>query len=528
MPNIYLTPNFIETQRQKGILPNVIADFISRQVPEIAPEVQTMKQKYVNNDAAMNSYLDWKVYGTSQPAQRFFPKQESVKEELGFFSKASSYLRAPSAAFSGGVHKLLGVETADTRNLQENLKKSASTARVVLPVAAGLATMGTSIPVSAAISGAVGAGSSLLARGLESVGGEDQTLGGAAGEAATTGVVSAALDAVTMGLFKLAKPVAKGLEALKGELSSMVGKVVQSTPDDIAKGIKSMQSIDTTGVKTYSDLKNVITNKLKSLIPAQDEIFDTVPGVKKLDELATTVKVGQKTAKDNFVKTALDNLEELYMKKMQTADILRIQNLRELAKTQGISARQINDIAREYGKGFRAFSDATGQPLTSVNAGLYETVRKGLKNVSRGLMPNDAAKAIDEQMSNLINTEGLIQDMVDKVQILSNKVTMRPLGDKIGSFIGKVLNKISFNTLGGFFRGMLPSNEGIKQLNSLQIQKHLPKNLKLIDKLINQIDTLPEGQIINRLKVIFGDVLEQGTRAVEKSAIGVSTNALNE
>lgn len=461
------------------------------------------------------------------------PEQPGLLQQMG--KGLVEYATAPGEVF-GKLGELAGAKLAgkDTTQIQQdlsqNLSRSADVARIGIPVVAGFATGGASIPVSAAISGIASAGSSLMASGLEKAAGEDQSLKGAVGEAATTGVANAALDAATMGLFRLAKPLlrAKGLPQLAQDAEKTVGKIVQSTAQDIEKGRKAIQAIDTKGVKTYADLTGRMKEKISSLVTEQDKLFDAIPGTRPLNTLTQIVGEGKNTVKMNPVEAALNNLEELYAKTGAAEDLVRIRSLKDQAIGQGLSVRQINEVAREYGKGFKAFSDATGQPLTSVNAKLYENTRKAVKNAARSLMPNEATKAIDDELSSLITTKELTKELSDKVQLLSNKVESRSLGNKVGDLVGKAANIMSLGTFGGFLRGVFPSNAGYKTLNHLAIQKNLPKNLAKITKLLEQIDTLPEGQVIGRLKEIFGNIAEQGTRAATKIGVGAAANKANE
>lgn len=465
----------------------------------------------------------------------------------GFFDKyvkpvaqgINDYATAPGEAMVGGIMKgisqIPGMDFAgnhpSVQNLSKNLRTTADVARVGVPIAAGLATGGLSIPATMAVSGVAGMAGSATASGLEAASGERQTLGGAATEAVTMGAANAILDGATMGLFRLASPLlkAKGLTQLTDEAAKKTGQIVQGTGKEIEQGRKALQAVDTTGVSTYADLAKTMEQKIGSLIGQQDQLLDTMPARYTIDQLTTTVNAGGKTAKDNFVKAALDGLSELYAKTGNTEGLLKLQALKEAAEDplRGLTVRQVNDLAREYGRGFRAFSDATGQPLTSTNAKLYETVRKGLKTVSRNLMPNEASKIIDEEMSNLIQTHGLVQDMAEKVQTLTNKVGMRHMGEQIGSFIGKVVNLSSFGTIGGFLRGITPSNQGLKTLNSLQIEKHLSKNLRQLDSLLKQIDSLPDTELLRALKNIFGNVVEKTTNSAVQSVPGAAINALN-
>lgn len=476
--------------------------------------------------------------GETTLAQRL---QGALPKEGSLMDFATAPGRAATGLITRGVGNTLSafgaegaadafLKTDESQSLSGNLSKSADVARVVIPVAAGIATGGASIPVSAAISGIAGAGSSLLASGLEAAAGEEQTVKGALGEAVTTGVTSAAIDAATMGLFRLAKPLlkAKGAADLSGDLSKTVGKVTQGSSDDIAKATKAITSLDTSSVKTYDDLTSVIDARLNSIRTAQDEVLGAVSDIKPASSFTRTVGQGKNAVKTNPVAAALDGLEELYTKTGAADDLVRVREMKQLAR-KGLSAKQVNDIAREYGRGFKAFSDATGQPITSVNAKLYENVRKGIKQAARDMMPNDASRVMDEEMTNLLATKKLTEKMSGAVQKLTNKLEDRGILPTVASKIGGGVDLALGRTPSSLFTSLfVRGNIGAKQLNSAQLQNMLPKNLKLIETLANQIDTLPEGAVVGRLKEIVGSVAEQGIKTTSKAAVGAVSNTLNE
>lgn len=497
-----------------GITPQSIAASLEKKGYTLAPELSQ--------------------YSTMQP-------QERTEGKESFFSWISDHINSPFDVASGLLNKEAsrisgqigfsagedaGQKVFKQQYTPENLKQAATTARVVPAVAAGLATGGASLPVSAAISGAVGAGSSLVASGLEAAAGDQQSATGVATEAAVSGLSDAALDAATRGLFSMAKPFfkAKGAASLTDDLSKTIGRVVQSTDEDISSAKNALREIDTSSITTYEELAKAVKDKSKGLLAAQDEILNSVPKIHPIKTFTKTVGEGRNSVKMNFVERALDGLEELYTKSGAAEDLVRIRNLKN---AKGLSAKNINDLAREYGRGFKAFSDASGQPLTSVNAKMYENVRKGLKEVSRGLMPNNATKAIDESLTSLITTGELADNMVDSVRKLTNKLETRGILSQIASKIGGGVDLMLGRTPSSLFTSLLlRGNVGQKTLNSLQLQEALPKNLKMIQKLTEQLDTLPEGQVLGRMKEIFGSALENTTSAAAKGTRAVITNEL--
>lgn len=546
MPN-YLTPQYIETKRKEMVSQGIdprdadrhIASFISRETGgNFQMDFNSISAKNPNQ---ISGLLDFYAYGTTKPSQRFATQmpEKTVQEEPGIFSKLAKgfvdYATAPGEVF-GNLGELAGAKLAgrDTtkikENLSQNLSRSADVARVAIPAAVGVATGGLSIPASMAVSGLAGVGSSLLASGLEKAAGEEQTAGGAAGEAVATGAIDAIFDGATRGLFKLAKPALKavGKSELGKQVTKVAGRILQTKDaDEIAKGVKAIRALDTTGVETFEDLAGVSGKKIKTLLAAQDEVLSAVPDIKPLSAFTVTSQAGKQVVKTNPVASALDGLEELYTKTGAADDLVRIRQMKQAAKYRGLNAKEVNDIAREYGRGFKAFSDATGQPLTSVNAKMYENVRKGVKAASRSMMPNEAAKQADDAISSLITVRELSDDMVKATQQLSNRIEDRNLFQKAVAAIGGGADRLLGRSPSTFFSSLLVrGNVGMKQLNSLQIQEALPKNLAKLQTLLKTMDSMSDDQVIGAMKELLGKYAERGTDSALKAGAGSMINVL--
>jgi hypothetical protein len=113
--NIYLTPNYIETQRQKMVASGIdsrdtdihIADFIARETkdPKFSMDYDYMKVKSPNS---ISGLLDFYAYGTTQPQERFVVQQaEEQKEPQGLFGKLKQRNVAAFGAESGAVMSAL-------------------------------------------------------------------------------------------------------------------------------------------------------------------------------------------------------------------------------------------------------------------------------------------------------------------------------------------------------------------------------------------------------------------------------------
>ena len=284
------------------------------------------------------------------------------------------------------------------------------------------------------------------------------------------------LKGVAKGAKELIKPTPTKQEAL--------GQILQGKTKDIIKGERALSAVDTTGVKTYGQLQAKLGEAIPELSRQVDAELLKDPRAYKLGELSTVGKsAGESEVQQNFVETSLNHLKELYTKINDPVSAKNAEELLQKAETQGLTKKEVNDIARKYNVEFKdkAFSSQTGDPLTSVNAQAYENVRSGLKEVSRrGLSP--AAKELDETMSSIYNTKRLVDKNVEAVRKLRQKVDERGLGERFGGLLANAADTLSLGTAKGFVQKMFPRNVGYKMKNWMDLEKSLDRNLKIINK----------------------------------------------
>jgi len=288
------------------------------------------------------------------------------------------------------------------------------------------------------------------------------------------------------------------------EIDTVVGKIVQGKTRDISKAKKALSTIDTTGVKTYSELGEKIDDGIEALAKKVDDSLEKADiGALKPKDLVTTTKVGSKTVKQKFVNDAINQLDELYKKIKDAPSLARIQELKTKLSKEGLTLKELNDLAREYGREFKnkAFSKVSQEPLTSVNAQAFENTRKGIKNVVRSKMPDDVTKMLDQRMSEMFNTSHLVRKMEEKVNSLYQRAKKRGILEKVSRKVADVVDAATFGTVSGFVSRLLPSNVGLKVMNSIDLENALSKNLKKLDKLLKVTnDKLLEDGIVKLLK----------------------------
>jgi hypothetical protein len=284
--------------------------------------------------------------------------------------------------------------------------------------------------------------------------------------------------------------------------SRVAGTVLQGkTPKEQIMGARTLGKIDTSGVKTYSDLVGVLDKNIKEKVSLVDTAFKSKNVPVKMSGLKTQVVAdysGRKLkASVNHVEDAVSQLSELYKKTHNVSEQLRLKALSAKAASEGLTPFEINGIAREYGSVFKAKGfNKFGQPLTNVNEQMFENTRKGIKEVARSFMPDDQTRLLDKELTELMQTKKLTAKMAENVLKLQQRVQDRGLVEKAFRGAAQVADVATFGGPRAFVTKFLfPSNVGLKTMNALDLQKHLVKNLKILKQLNASSDAFLSSKI---------------------------------
>ncbi len=288
-------------------------------------------------------------------------------------------------------------------------------------------------------------------------------------------------------------------------IDEITGQVAQGKASDVPNFQRGLSSLDTSNVKTYADLGTTATSKIKELAAQQDEILgkDTTP--RKVQQLALQQEANGKSVAHNYVLDAVRQLKELYTK---TNDPVGLQEIKDLetklnpTKGKGLTIQEVNNLARQYGSEFgtKAFNK-TGDPITSVNAQAFENTRTGVKKTARGLLPDEASKQLDAQMTDLYTVQRLSDKMATKVQTLSQRLQKPSVLQKVGGYIGSALRVTGVGDLAGKLLG-IDKVPGAKTLDAVELESRLSKNLSKIDAALKEKDDAAFAKDI-------GDILNQ-------------------
>lgn len=359
--------------------------------------------------------------------------------------------------------------------------------------------------ISGAKAGALYGGGSAMEEG-KGVGGivKDTAIGGLSG-GVLGGVVGGAVPASLKAVNAVRNLHVERATRAAGEFDELAGKILQGTPEDIESARKVLSEIDARGVKTYQDLGEVLDNKIEVISGKLDEALDTEPYVKSLDELAVTKKVGDAEISHNFVQDALKQMDDFYTKVNDIEGKARVQQLLAKAQKDGLSIREINDLAREHGRKLNGFN-ANGELASGLSKVAAENTRKGLKETARRQFNSPLFKEADTELSKLIGVRDNISRMELAVNKAKQKIRSPKLMERVGSLFEKALNIGTLGTSRGFLQaaGKAMGNVGNPmKLDPIALEKILAKNLARLQKIADS--DLPEDQIIAKLEQFLAE-----------------------
>ena len=328
----------------------------------------------------------------------------------------------------------------------------------------------------------------------------DSTLGSVLG----AGAIGAGVGAVTGGILGAATPLAVKVlspaqRALKRQqaASDAVGQILQGKPADREVGIKVLSSIDTEGVTTSQELADRVDENIKNIVDPLDRALETNTLRKVLNTLTNTVDVEGKSVTSNYVADAINQLEKQYIKTNEVAKLAKIRQLRERAINEGLTVKDINDLARIHGEDLNAYN-LNGELASGLARQTAENTRMGVKSTARNLFGDKIAQEADKIISQNIRVKTLLNKQITATEKVRNRTLDPSFMQSTSALAEEALNVASF----GFIRGMLASalRRGASagtRLDALALEGRLANNLKIINRAADP--SASERTIISRL-----------------------------
>lgn len=424
------------------------------------------------------------LFGFDVDAQRGFG-QGGAKQIAGEGLKTLSYLYAGGAA-PAAVKTTLGGAAKE-----------------------GAIRLGTT---GALTGGAYGAGEEMTQ--------EDSTLGsilgGGAGGAALGAITGGALGAAAPAVVKAISPAQRAIKRAD-EAKEAIRRVAQgsgakgTTAADQEITARALREIDIDGVKTNADLEARIDEKVGDISSELDKVLETDPTRRTAAQLEHQIDVNGQKVRKNYVMESLDQLESEYTKTNNLQGATLIRQIREKAQKEGLTVKEINDIARIHGRDLNAFN-LNGQLSSGLTKQTAENTRSGLKTTSRTMFGNKIAQEADKTLSDLLRTKKLISDRAEAVERLKASIVDPTILQRLGGLLEQVIN---IGTLGSSRALMKTALQGAgkaeTKLDALGLEKRLAKDLKIIAEAME--DGASEQTIMQKLKEFLennGEVLFLG------------------
>jgi len=286
-------------------------------------------------------------------------------------------------------------------------------------------------------------------------------------------------------------------------LEKAVGEIAQGTTETINPVKTALSVVDTSKVNTYSDLLGQINKTIPDLVTKVDNELLKDSTKYSLSDLTVkkSTKAGTEVVSD-YVTKGLKELKDYYTSIGDDVAKADIEDLITRANTEGLTRKEVNDIARLHGKELSAYN-ANGQLSSGLTKQAAENTRKGLKEVARQGLGGKEAKMLDEQLSALFDTQNLIEKNVEKVNKLQQTIQERGLVEKIGYNFSKYADILTGGSIRGLVGGILPRGVGNKTMNALDLEEALRSNLDIVEKALK---SKTDKELINNLNQLKSSV----------------------
>lgn len=213
-------------------------------------------------------------------------------------------------------------------------------------------------------------------------------------------------------------------EALSPTLTpeEQVGKIIQGKTSDIPAAQRTFKTLsaDVNPAKLSSaELSDAIQSKIHSNMSTVDTHYANDNTLHPMSDFEQTVGQGKSEVKVNPVQDSIDNLKAHYAATKDAQGLSSIKALEEKANTEGLSSKELNDLAKEQGKEIDSYK-ANGDLASSVKAQAAENTRAGVKAVARNTLaqtnPEGAAEVtrLDRETSDAIHTKDVIDNQAQR------------------------------------------------------------------------------------------------------------------
>jgi len=193
-------------------------------------------------------------------------------------------------------------------------------------------------------------------------------------------------------------------EAVKPDLTpeEATGQIIQGKINDIPAAQRTFATLPTDINPTEmspKELSDAIQGKIKSNMNEVDTHFANDNTPHPMSDFEQTTGTGKNAVKTNYVQQAIDQLKDFYTKTNDAQGLSDMKALEEKANTDGLTSKELNDLAKEHGSTISGFN-ANGEAASGLSKQAAENTRTGLKTTARNILSEtnpDAATAVTKR-----------------------------------------------------------------------------------------------------------------------------------
>ncbi len=259
------------------------------------------------------------------------------------------------------------------------------------------------------------------------------------------------------------------------------GKIVQWNAESQAKASSALQSdfVDTKWVKTYSDLWYRLETAQKDIIAEKKDYLSKDQRTFGKDD--TTVTIGWQQV--NHIQDGLNDLKKIYETDRNPSGEAQVKDRQKKLDNWSLTTKDMDAISMKYNADSPNAWNRQWDVLQSKQA--IENTRSWIKDTYRNLLPDDYAKLLDKQYSEVTQTKDLIDKMTENVNKAKQKSAVKWPLQKFWQAIVKVWDIASLWNLSaiGKAAGKTLWIKWWESLSATELEAQLPKLLKIQDRL---------------------------------------------
>jgi len=191
---------------------------------------------------------------------------------------------------------------------------------------------------------------------------------------------------------------------------------------------------------------------------------------------------GQKVKK-NYVEEALDQLESEYVKTNNIRGATQVRQIREKANGEGLTIKEVNELARLHAKDLNAYNPVTGTLSSGLAKQTAENTRQGVKETGRSLFGNKVSQEADRAMSDLLRVKAIAAKRANEVEKVRAGILDPTMRQRLNGLLEQALNIATLGTSRGILSAALKvTGKTSGKANALELEKQLARDLKLIQE----------------------------------------------